>query len=156
MNDSSNKKIVNVVATDSPRCLVKLIYLYYGKVPPSVPNLGGRFYLTPLPSTPTGSRPWFFGEALPLKRLQGLLKQMCTDANIYGNFTNHSLRATGATVLFDAGVPESLIKKRTGHKSIDALRVYDTTAGQCCIKNPCKFFTDILQNCKTGFLTFNY
>ena len=47
---------------------------------------------------------------------------MCQDGKIEGNFTNHSLRATGATVLFDAGVPESVIQKRTWHKSLEALR----------------------------------
>ena len=50
---------------------------------------------------------------------------MCEEANISGNFTNHSLWATGATTLVDAGVPESLIQKRTGHKSFDALRLYE-------------------------------
>ena len=42
-----------------------------------------------------------------------------------GNFTNHSLRAIGATLLFDAGVLEMIIQKRTGHKSLDALRTYE-------------------------------
>ena len=46
------------------------------------------------------------------------------DARIERNFTNHSLRATGTTALFDAGVPECIIQKRTGHKSLDALRTY--------------------------------
>ena len=31
--------------------------------------------------------------------------------------TNHSLRATGATALFSAGVPERLIRDVTGHQS---------------------------------------
>ena len=39
--------------------------------------------------------------------------------------SNHSLRATGTTTLFDAGVPEALIQKRSGHKSSKALRVYE-------------------------------
>ena len=51
---------------------------------------------------------------------------MCKEANtIPGNFTNHSLRATGTTALFDAGVQESVIQKRTGHRSLDALRCYE-------------------------------
>jgi integrase len=37
------------------------------------------------------------------------------------SLTNHSLRATGATRLFEANVPEKLIQERTGHRSIDAL-----------------------------------
>ena len=54
-----------------------------------------------------------------------MLKKMCSDVNIHGNFTNHNLRATSATLLFNAGVPESIIQKRTGHKSLDALRTYE-------------------------------
>ena len=50
---------------------------------------------------------------------------MCKDAKVEGNFTNHSLRATGATLLFDAGVPILIVQKRTGHKSLDALCTYE-------------------------------
>lgn len=42
-----------------------------------------------------------------------------------GNFTNHSLRDTCATQLYDAGVPEAVVQKQTGHKSIKALRLYE-------------------------------
>lgn len=42
--------------------------------------------------------------------------------------TNHSLRATGATELYDAGVPEKIIKECTGHRSTDGLRVYERTS----------------------------
>ena len=48
------------------------------------------------------------------------------DASIDGKrFTNHSLRATGTILLFDAGVPEALIQKRSGHRSTKALRMYE-------------------------------
>lgn len=51
---------------------------------------------------------------------------MMKDASIQGKkFTNHSLRATGTTTLFDAGVPEALIQKRSGHRSTKALRMYE-------------------------------
>ena len=39
--------------------------------------------------------------------------------------TNHSLRATGATCLFNAGMPEKVIQKTTGHRSIKALKGYE-------------------------------
>ena len=48
-------------------------------------------------------------------------------AGVEGNKTNHSLRATGATELFSAGVPEKIIQQRTGHRSTKALRVYERT-----------------------------
>ena len=39
--------------------------------------------------------------------------------------SNHSLRATGATEMFAANVPEKLMQSRTGHCSLDALRLYE-------------------------------
>jgi integrase len=36
-----------------------------------------------------------------------------------GRYTNHSLRATTATRLYQAGVEEQLIMERTGHRSLD-------------------------------------
>ena len=49
---------------------------------------------------------------------------MCQIAGITGFKTNHSLRVTTATRLFQAGVDEQLIMKRTGHRSVDGVRKY--------------------------------
>ena len=38
--------------------------------------------------------------------------------------TNHSMRATGASALFNAGLPEKLIRGVTGHRS-KALQLYE-------------------------------
>lgn len=54
-----------------------------------------------------------------------MLIVMCQEANVEGNFTNHSLRATGTTALFDAGVRESLVQKWTGHRSLNGLHTYE-------------------------------
>ena len=59
------------------------------------------------------------------QKLQTMVKDMMEEAGIPGNFTNHSLRATGTTTLFDAGVPKVLIQKRSGHKSSKALMLYE-------------------------------
>lgn len=72
---------------------------------------GGSFYVPPLPFTPTGQRPWFYQEPLSLTKLQGLLKKMCKDAKVEGNFTNHSLRATGATLLLMRGCRNWLFRR---------------------------------------------
>ena len=58
--------------------------------------------------------------------MQGIVKNMCTDAQIEGPFTNDILIATGATLLFDTGGPESIVHKRTGHKSLSALVIYES------------------------------
>ena len=52
------------------------------------------------------------------------MKDMSGEAGISMK-TNHSLRATGASSLFQANVPERIIQKTTGHKSIEALRTYE-------------------------------
>lgn len=113
INDASEGKVVPIVVTGKRNCHVALLDMYFSKVPQSVIDKGGEFYLSPLPFTPTGSRDSFFDDGLSLKTLQGLLKKICQDSKMEGNFTNHSLRATGATVLFDAGVPGCVIQKRT-------------------------------------------
>ena len=61
--------------------------------------------------------------------LSTMLQSMFNEIGIYGK-TNHCLRATGATRLFEANVPEKLIQDRTGHRSIGALRQYEHTSTQ--------------------------
>ena len=41
---------------------------------------------------------------------------MCEEAGIHGK-KNHSLRATGASAMFRATVPEKIIREVTGHQS---------------------------------------
>ena len=48
-------------------------------------------------------------------------------AGIPGYKTNHSLRATAATRFYQAGVDEQLIMEKTGHKSLEGLRIYKRT-----------------------------
>lgn len=60
--------------------------------------------------------------------LRIMVKNMCTQAGITGHKTNHSLRATGATALYQAGVPENIIQERTGHLSLKGLRQYERTS----------------------------
>ena len=50
-------------------------------------------------------------------KLCKFLSDMCEAAGIEQKKTNHSLRATGATEMFNATVPEKLIRDVTGHQS---------------------------------------
>ena len=50
-------------------------------------------------------------------------------AKIEGFFTNHCLRHTGGTRLFQAGVDRKLVKETTGHSS-DAVDAYQITSDQ--------------------------
>ena len=70
---------------------------------------------------------WFKKSALGINQLRGLFKRMCESANIKNDdahLTNHSLRATIATRMYQNGAHEQIIQQTTGHKSVCALRGY--------------------------------
>ena len=69
--------------------------------------------------------PWY--ECVPIgkEKLRTMVRDMCAEAGITEKKTNHSLRATGASHMFSASVPEKLIQSRTGHRSLEALRLYE-------------------------------
>ena len=54
-------------------------------------------------------------------KLNSMVKTMMSEAVVEGYYTNHSLRATAVSRLFQNDVDEKLIKRVTDHRS-DALR----------------------------------
>ena len=56
--------------------------------------------------------------------LRNRFKKMCGEAGLVGNFMNHSGRATAITRMYEAGLPEKEIMKRSGHRSTEGIRVY--------------------------------
>ena len=84
------------------------------------------FYLKPLKKPTTHC--WYSREPLGHNKLSQVVSEMCKEAGIVGYYTNHSLRATSATRLFNAGADEQLIMERTGHRSIDGVRSYKRTS----------------------------
>lgn len=68
--------------------------------------------------------PWYNSVAVGWSKLGCMVKDMCADAGLPLR-TNHSLRATGATTLFQAQVPERIIQKTTGHRSLESLHTYE-------------------------------
>ena len=107
--------------TNPERCHVQILDKYLSKIPKEA-RAKDTFYLTPLLNKPKDpSKPWYTVTPVGRNRLNGMLKEMCQEAGLSTNFTNHSLRAYGATTLFQAGVPEKLIQQRTGHRN--ALRL---------------------------------
>jgi len=46
---------------------------------------------------------------------------MCNAAGIEGKFTNHRLRASGITALFQFEASKKVIQEFTGHRSVKAL-----------------------------------
>ena len=54
-----------------------------------------------------------------------VVKDMCAEAGLEGEKSNHSLRVAGATSLYKAGLPEKLIQQRTCHRCLQFLRQYE-------------------------------
>lgn len=95
-----------------------------------MPEKAKYFYPRLLDYTPTDpSAPWFYASPMGEHKLCGMVKDMFTEIGVSGK-SNHSLRATGASVLYKANVPEKIIQECTGHRSLKALRLYERTTGE--------------------------
>ena len=108
------------------RCFVELFKLYRSLCPSNPPK--DAFYLQPL-SKPTPTY-WFSNKPMGHNKLEGTVARLCKAAGIPGYRTNHSLRATAATRLYNAGVEEQQVMERTGHRSLDGVRTYKRTSMQ--------------------------
>ena len=110
------------------RCHCKMLDLYISKLPAEAKSKD-LFYVRPLEQA-TSDQTWYYSAPVGRNRLSKMVSGMCKLANIPGHHTNHSLRATGATELYTAGVPEKIIQERTGHRSIESLRTYEHTSAK--------------------------
>ena len=106
--------------TETPeRCPVRL-YLFYNSVCPT-DRPHDAFYLRPL--VKFTKEKWFCNVPVGVNTLSSVVSRMCKEAGFAGFFSNHSLRATAATRLFDQNTDEQLIMMKTGHTS-SAVRSY--------------------------------
>ncbi len=60
---------------------------------------------------------WYSDRLVGINQLKKVVKNIMEKGGLEGKYTNHSLRATCATRMFQAGIDEQLIKTFTGHKS---------------------------------------
>ena len=122
-----NKVVTIHMNRHSPdRCHVRILDAYISRVP-DLARQFDAFYLQSMSSADCGipGAPWYKQQRIGINKLQGMVKNMCLQAGIPGNKTNHSLRAACATQLYEAGIPEKLIQDRTGHRSLSSLRRYE-------------------------------
>ena len=107
---------------DQSRCVVRCFELYKSHVPKIKPN---AFYLRPLQNC--RGDVWYSSTPVGKHKLDEVVKNMCQKAGIGGFRTNHSLRATCATRMFEEDVDEQCICDVTGHTSL-AVRQYKHTS----------------------------
>ena len=102
-------KIVPVFACPAAgeRCPFHILDTYISKLPPQAFEKD-LFYIRPLETVPTNpTSPWYSAIPVGKNTLNEKVKKWCTLAGIEGTKTNHSLRATGTTQMYDRGVPEN-------------------------------------------------
>ena len=115
------KEVIHYANTQNPkRCLVRLYQKYNSLCPHDRPD--NAFYLTPLVIPRKDC--WFKKVPLGHCKLSEVVPSLMRSAGISGYFTNHSLRVTAATRLYDATVDEDTIMQRTGHRSSQGVRMY--------------------------------
>ena len=127
-------KIVPVYSNPAAgvRCHVFLLDMYICKLPVEAKRDLDIFYLRPLSFVPCNDISLWY----PCKQCIGrntiamMEKHFSQQAGLEDGKTNHSLRATGATQLFDAGVPQRIIQERTGHKNVISLCSYERISHQ--------------------------
>lgn len=102
--------------------LVLLLSMYFQRLP-TYAFVKDVLYLRPKPSVL--SNPWYEESSVGKNTLSEMVKNMCTDAGIVEQKTNHSLRATGTTNMFRNNIPEKIIQKTMCNKSVEALRTYE-------------------------------
>ena len=84
-------KVVKQHESSSLRCHVKILDKYLQVLPAEAKN-NDVFYLKPLASVPSNpDAPWFSNTPIGKNKLNVMVKEMCAEAIISGNFTNHSL-----------------------------------------------------------------
>ena len=114
------------------RCHVYLLDLHLSRLPVQA-FIDDTFYMykRPLPAIPPAAHlPWFANSWLGKHAISKMLTNMCNEAGIEKktNHCLHTVRVTGATSLFEKQVPEKIVKERTGHRSLTALRMYERTS----------------------------
>ena len=107
--------------TECPeKCHVKLFEKYLSLRPP---NSSPCFYLKPLNKVSSAGWGYSSTSKIGVNTLKQMLKTMFEDAGLKAK-TNHSLKATCATRMFNSGIDEQIIMAKTGHRSIKGVRSY--------------------------------
>ena len=144
-NGKVKNKVVRAYALPgNDRCLVKLLDMYL----PLLPSGSQYVYMRPLKAFPTDSEPGYSKQRVGVNQLKKFLPTIASKADSELHFTNHCLRATAVTRMYNQGVPEKLISEKSGHRTLEGLRSYEQSsvemskaAGEI-IADPTKSFLD--------------
>ena len=103
-----------------PLCPVASFKKYVAKLHPSCPKLWQRARDSFLDDEPV----WYCNSPVGEKALQKFMPNLSNICDLSQRYSNHSIRATGATILTEKNYHPAQIMSVTGHKSASSLTVY--------------------------------
>ena len=103
----------------------------FGQIPQSFTTVAPFFYMRALDHFPTDPKKCCMTkQRMGTNILKNMLPELSEKSGIGVHYTNHSLRATAITRMFNKGIPEKVIAETSGHKTMKALRCYEHTSQQ--------------------------
>ena len=114
---------VCVYVSESPQRNVVRLYEKYISLLPKRPKYSDLFVYELAERRRTPST-WYCDRPVGINVLKKTVKKLTDAAGLKGNFTNHSLRASCATRLYQSGKDEQTIKSITRHWSNAGVRSY--------------------------------
>ncbi len=124
----TGKKLKAYPNLDNPSCCLIQMFKKYVAARLTSPKCSQDFYLRPLAKFKMDGV-GFSCQPLGIHKIETAIKDLCKQAGLSGHHSNHSLRATSASHLYEAGVDEQLIQEHTGHRS-NAVRGYKRTSSK--------------------------
>ena len=124
-----NKTIIQYARPElGDRCHVYLLHFYISKLPEEAFQRY-IFYMKSLACiSASPSDPWYANKPLGHNTLAKFLKLILVGARIdASNKSNHSLRATAISYMYENNIPEKLIMEQSGHLSRDGVKSYERT-----------------------------
>jgi hypothetical protein len=130
--DRENAGGVMPESPNNPNCPVRSFQLYVSRLHPQCDRLWQ--YPCPKPIRPVPNPTaeatciWFQNRPLGKNKLCTFMADLSTAAGLGTKYTNHSVRATGATILAEACFSDTDIIAVTGHKTVASLSSYQKTS----------------------------
>ena len=125
--NAKNKTVKAFALPDNDHCIVKLLDKYLSLLPADATH----FYMRAKDKTPSNpSVSSFTNQRVGINVLKNVLPELSEKSGIQVRYTNHSLRATAITTMFNGKVDEKVIAETSGHRSLKALRSYEHTCKQ--------------------------
>lgn len=111
-------------ATGGPKCPVTSFEKYIQLLSPNC----DRLWVQPKSSFTDDDDCWFTNRPLGHNALRDFLPKLSSKAKLSQRYTNHSLRATGITLLSDANFSPIEMMAASGHRNVQSLATYQKTS----------------------------